>query len=62
MRLLVDALQLSDAHLGVNLRRLNTGMAEHLLDEADIRAAFEHVSRAGVAEQVGQLKGVQRGN
>ena len=52
MRLLVDALQLGDADLGVNLRGFDAGMAEQLLDKADVRAAFEHVSRAGVAEQV----------
>jgi len=42
----VDLDQLLDADLGVNLRRFELLVAEQLLDEADVRAAFEHVRGA----------------
>jgi hypothetical protein len=32
----VDVLQLADGDLGVDLRRVQVGVAEHLLDEADV--------------------------
>lgn len=34
----VDLLELADGHLGVNLRGGQLGVAEQLLDEADVRA------------------------
>lgn len=37
---------------GVDLRRGDVGMAEHLLDRAQVRAAFQQVRREGVAQQV----------
>jgi hypothetical protein len=52
MRPGVDFQQLLDTDLGVNLGRLQFLVAEQLLDKADVRAALEHVSGAGVAEQV----------
>ena len=37
---------------GVDLGRLELGVAEHLLDEADVGAALEHQRRHGVAEEM----------
>lgn len=39
----VDFLELLDAYFGINLGGLKLLMSEQLLDEADVRAAFEHV-------------------
>ena len=44
--------QLTDGHLGVYLGCLEPGVAEHLLDEADVGAVFEHVRGAGVPEEM----------
>ena len=44
--------QLTDGHLGVYLGCLEPGVAEHLLDEADVGAVFQHVRGAGVPEEV----------
>ena len=44
--------QLLDADLGVVLRGAQLVVAEELLDEPDIRPAFEHQGGAGVAQQV----------
>ena len=44
--------ELVDRDVGVDLRRLDVGVAEHLLDEADVGATFEHVRRAGMTQQV----------
>ena len=52
MGLFVDTLQLFDADLGVNLCGLYAGMAQQLLDEADVCSPFEHVRGTGVAEEV----------
>ena len=52
MRRAVDLLKLADRHLRVDLRRLQIGVAEHRLNEADIGAAFEHQRRHGVPEHV----------
>jgi len=48
----VGFLQLREAHLGVDLGRLQAGVAELLLHVADVRAVVEHVRRAGVAEEM----------
>ena len=48
----VDQLQLLDGDLGVDLGRREFGMAEQLLDKADVGATFQHEGGAGVAEQV----------
>ena len=48
----VDLLELLDAHLGVNLGGGEFGVAEELLDEADVGSAFEHVGGATVAQDV----------
>lgn len=48
----VDFLQLADGDFSVNRGRLQLLVTEQLLDVADVRAAFEHVRGAGVAEQV----------
>lgn len=50
MRRAVDLLKLADRHVRLDLRRLQVGVAEHRLDEADIGAAFQHQRRHGVAE------------
>ena len=52
MRPGVDFPQLNDADFGVNLRGVEPGVSEHLLNEADVRAVLKHVRGAGVAEQV----------
>ena len=39
-------------YVGVELRRREVGVSEHLLDAAQIRAAFEQVCRERVPEQV----------
>ena len=46
----VDFLQSLDGHLGVNLGGFEAGVAQHLLNEADIGAPFEHQGGHGVAE------------
>ncbi len=48
----VDFLQGLDGHLGVYLGGFEAGVAQHLLDEADIGSAFEHQGGHGVAEEV----------
>jgi hypothetical protein len=48
----VDFLELPDADLGLNLGRGEAGVAEQLLDIADIRPVLEHERGAGVAEEV----------
>ena len=48
----VDPFQLLDRDLGVDLRRRKFGVAEQLLDEADVRSAFEHEGGTGVPQQM----------
>ena len=48
----VDLPEGLDADMGVNLRGVEAGVAEHFLDVADVRAVLMHVGGAGVAEQV----------
>ena len=52
MRGAVHLLQHADRDVRVNLRGGQAGVAEHLLDEADVRAAFQHQRRHGVTEQM----------
>ena len=42
----VDGFELLDAHMRVDRRCLKLLVAEELLDEADVRPAFEHVRGA----------------
>ncbi len=39
----VDFAKLPDGDFGIDLRRVEPGVSEHLLDEADVGAVFEHV-------------------
>jgi hypothetical protein len=48
----MDFPQLEDADFGVNLRGVEPGMSEHLLDEPDVRPVLQHVRGARVPEQV----------
>lgn len=48
----VDLLEFSDADLGIDLRRRELGMAEHLLDEPDICPTLQHERGHGVTEQM----------
>jgi len=49
---LVDFLQLGNRHRRVNLGRLETGVAEQLLDVTDVGPVLQHEGGAGVAEQM----------
>jgi hypothetical protein len=53
----VDLLELPNRHLRVHLRALQVRVAEHFLNEADVRAAFEHQRRHRVAEHVTRARG-----
>ena len=48
----VDAGQMVEGDLGVELGGFQTAMAQQGLDDPDVGAALEHVGGAGVAEQV----------
>jgi hypothetical protein len=48
----VDGLEVLDRHVRVALRRGELRVTEHLLDEADVGAPFQHQRRHGVAEEV----------
>lgn len=52
MRPGVDFAQGPDRDFGVNLRGVQSGVPEQLLDQADVRAVLKHVGGAAVAEQV----------
>ena len=52
MRGPVDFLKLADRHMGVDLRGLQIGVAEHRLNETGVGAAFEHQRRHRVPEHV----------
>ena len=52
MRSRMDFPELHDGDVGVDLGGVEPGMAEQLLDEADVGPVLQHVGRAGVAEQV----------
>ena len=54
----VDLFQLTDAHLRVDLRGREVGVAQHLLDVADVRSILQHQRGHGVAkEMAGSLLG-----
>ena len=48
----VGCLEGSDADFGVDLRRVQTGVTEELLDEADVGSVVVHVGRAAVAQEM----------
>ena len=48
----VDLLELADGDLGVDLRGGEFGVAEELLDKADVGPVFVHERGAGVAQEV----------
>ena len=48
----VNLSELGDGYLGVESRGFQFLVAQELLDEADVRSTFKHVSRAGVAEKM----------
>ena len=48
----MDFEELVDGDLGVEGGGVEFGVAEELLNEADIGSVFEHVSGAGVAEEM----------
>ena len=52
MRLEVQLSPPSIGYVGVQLRRREIGMSEHLLDRAEVGATFEQVRRKRVAKQV----------
>jgi len=48
----VDLLEFADGDLGVNLGGGEFGVAEQLLDEADVGPVFVHERGAGVAQEM----------
>ena len=52
MRLEVQLATPLIGYVGIELRRREVGMAQHLLDRAEIRAALEQVRCKGVPQQV----------
>lgn len=44
----MDLLELMDIDLGIDFRGFQVGVTEHLLDVADVRAVFEHLTPAQV--------------
>src|SRR5215208_37398 len=54
MELLVDGAQVLAVDVGVDLRRGDVGVAEHLLHGAQVGAALQQVGGEGVAERVGR--------
>jgi hypothetical protein len=52
MRARMDFAKLHDGYIGVDLRGVEPGVSEQLLDEADVGPVFEHVGGAGVAQQM----------
>jgi len=55
----VDGLQVVFDDVGVNLRGLDAGMAEHFLNVADAGSAAKHPSRASMAQAVRGRRGGQ---
>jgi hypothetical protein len=49
MGLLVDLQYVAGIHVGVPLSRLETGVAEELLDRPQVRAPLQEVGREAVA-------------
>ena len=52
VRQFVDFLQLRDAHMCIYLRAFQAGVAEHSLNEADVRTVFQHQRGHAVAEDM----------
>lgn len=48
----MDLLQAGAVYVGIDLCRGNVGVAQHRLDRAEIRAAFQKVSGKGMAQGV----------
>lgn len=46
------------AHVGVDRRGIEAGVAEQLLDHPQVGPAVQHMSRAGVAQQVAAALGI----
>ena len=53
MGFLVNILQISPYHMGVNLRGGNIRMAQHLLDGPQVRSILQQVRREGVPQGMG---------
>jgi len=53
MRLEIQLAASPIRYVGVQLRGREIGVSEHLLNGAEVSAAFEEVGREGVPEQVG---------
>ena len=60
----VNLLQLLNADLGVNLGGGQFGVAEQLLDEADVGPVFEHQGGTGVPQRISTLliNSIRRGS
>ena len=52
MKRLVHFFELFVRHVGIDLRSGDRGMAEHLLDGADVGAVCDEISREGMAQGV----------
>ena len=52
MKLLVDLLQPRMFDMGIDLRGLNTGVSQHLLNQAQIRAAGQQMRSKAVPQTV----------
>ena len=48
----MDGFELADGHVGVDLGGGEEGVAQHLLNEAEVGSVFQHEGGAGVAEEV----------
>ena len=61
MKLLVDFLQSRVFNVGIDLRRLNTGMPQHFLHQSQVGATRQEVSRETVSQTVGTDVGIDTG-
>ena len=52
MRGRVDLLRLLNRYVGVDLRAVQIGMTEHLLNETDVRSVLQHQGRHAMAKEV----------
>ena len=52
MRLAVHFLEVLDRHLRIDLRHLQAGVPQHLLDCADVGTPFEHQRRHRLPEEM----------
>ena len=55
----VNLLEGTDADMGVNLGGVEPGMAEHLLNVADVGSSIEHVGGTGMPQE---MAGTGQGN